>query len=396
MRLQARWLFPGDGPPIPDAVITISGDRIAAVERGQNTAAIQLGNAAIIPGLINAHTHLEFSDLAEPIEPRREFATWIQNIIAERRGRAVDTAHSVSLGQQESLRTGTTALAEIATSDWIFDNSLRSPQRCLFYREFLGLSAENVAAQLQTARHFLQRAADAGVNNVGLSPHAPYSLHPDLFEGLCSLAKEFRVPVAMHLAESPAELELLSHATGPLVDLFTNMRLWRPGVIPPGTRPLHYLQRLAQLPQALVVHGNFLDGEEIKFLAAHPQLSIVYCPRTHAAMQSGEHPWRRMQQLGIAVLVGTDSRASNPDLSLWNELRLLSSLAPDLPASDLLAMATSLPADTLGWNDLGTLAPGNRADLCVVSLTDSGLADPQQSLFNGKITQVMCGGEWQT
>lgn len=411
MILKTRWLFDGINPPVEHAVIVINRDQIKSVSTdGEQVDAIDLGNVAVIPGLINTHTHLEFSELVTPIEPRREFATWIRNVIAERRTRNSGSLASVQQGLHETCSTGTTGIAEIATSDWILDPALSpSSQSLIVMREFLGVRPEAVETQLNAARLFVEQASghlgqsrNLQRDQVGLSPHAPYSLHPKLFEGLCEIAEEAGVPVTMHLAESPAEIELLANGTGPLVDLFSSLGIWRDDVIPRQTRPMDYLKRLAELPRVIVAHGNLLTMEEMEFIAQHPQLSIAYCPRTHAAMQSGEHPWQQMKNLGIRVTLGTDSRASNPDLSLWNELQFLSSRFPNVDASELLKMATSDAAMALGWQNQGRIEPGRAANLVVVSLPESssaessssGAVDPQRSLFSGTIDRVMLNGRW--
>ncbi|WP_437228109.1 amidohydrolase family protein [Planctomicrobium sp. SH661] len=397
IRLRARWLFPGDGPPLRDAVITLAGEHIAAVEENSAASATDLGDVAIIPGLINAHTHLEFSHLQSPIEPRNHFANWIRGVISNRRGQAADPLLAIHQGLRESVELGVTGLAETATSDWLFDQSHREVvPRMLVFREILGLRPEGVAAQLEVAEMFLRRAEQHRFNDVGLSPHAPYSLHPQLFRGLCELAATRKVPLSMHLAESPAEIELLKSGTGPLVELFTQMGLWQPGMIPPGSRPLDYLKELARAPRALVVHGNLLDEEEIAFIASHPQMSVVYCPRTHRAMQSEVHPWRKMIASGINVTLGTDSRASNPDLSIWEELRWLQSQAPDLPASQILALSTKNAAQALGWREHGTLTPGQKANLCIIPLTKNGIGRPEEHLFEGSCTKVRIDGQLLT
>lgn len=388
IRLRARWLFPGDSPPVPQAVLSLDGDRIDSITTGSSISAIDLGDVALVPGLLNAHTHLEFSNLSLPLEPRRHFAEWIQTVIENRRSRTPEIASTITQGLQESHSCSVAALAETATSNWILETPPEEFPRVLAFREILGLRPEGVARQLEIAQSFLDQAEQLGPHKPGISPHAPYSLHPDLFHGLCDLAQVRQVPLSMHLAESPAELELLQQGTGPLVDLFTRMGIWQPGVIPLGTRPLHYLKGLVRAPRVLVVHGNLLDDEEIRFIASQPHFFVVYCPRTHQAMQSSRHPWRELLRRGIKVVLGTDSRASNPDLSLWNELQFLQKQAADLPASTLLKLATSRAAQALGWNDLGRLAAGCRAQVGLVPLSARGLNAPEQFLFEHPIERL--------
>jgi cytosine/adenosine deaminase-related metal-dependent hydrolase len=396
-RIRARWVFPGDAAPIEHAVVTLADGVIQAVERRRGDVEIDLPEAAIIPGLLNAHTHLEFSNLAQPIEPRRDFANWIRNVIAERRGRPGIAAENLRAGLLESLICGTTGLAEIATSDVLIEQFRIAPPehapRVLIFREILGLDPQNVGLNLEAARAFIRNAEGHGFRDIGISPHAPYSLHPELLSGLWELAADRQLPVAMHLAESRAELELLAEGTGPLVELLTGMGLWQRGLFPLHSRPMTYLRSLAELPRSLIIHGNYLDDDELAYVADHPRMSVVYCPRTHVAMQADPHPWQRMLALGVNVCLGTDSRASNPDLSIWEELRFLARQFPKLPVEMLLNLATTRTARALDWNSCGRLEPGADADLCLVSLTQSAIDDPQR-LFEGSIRRTMRAGCW--
>jgi cytosine/adenosine deaminase-related metal-dependent hydrolase len=222
----------------------------------------------------------------------------------------------------------------------------------------------------------------------GLSPHAPYSVHPELFARLIDLAKAHSAPVAMHLAETRAELELLAQGRGEFVEMLTAFGVWRDGLIPRGSRPMDYLKRLAEVARALVVHGNYLDEDELEFVAIHPQMTVVYCPRTHAFFGHAPHPWRRLLDRGASVALGTDSRASNPDLSLWNELTFLREEFPDAAPRVLLELGTIRGARALGLDgEFGTIAPGKSARLATVALPNA-MSDPWNALFAGRIARL--------
>lgn len=397
-RFRGRWLYPGDGPPISEASVTVESGRIVAIDDDAASDVIDLGQVAIIPGLLNAHTHLEFSDLETPLEPRHNFADWIAQVITSRRTRPGGSLDVIRQGLRESLQAGTNALGEIATSNWLLDSpDLRqwaeeAGLEIVLFREILGLREDAVEAQLEVSQRFLEQVRTIDRCQGGISPHAPYSLHPRLFEGLLRQAREFQVPVAMHLAESAAELELLDRQSGPLVELLRHLGLWRAGLFSRGMRPIDFLRSLAELPRVLVVHGNFLDDEEIGFLANQSQMSVVYCPRTHAAMGHPPHPWQKLREAGIPVALGTDSRASNPDLSIWQELRFLHHRHSDLPASALLQMATANAARALGLNHRGRISPDSTADLLLVRLPVQFAEFPEQFLFEGIPERLPTGG----
>jgi cytosine/adenosine deaminase-related metal-dependent hydrolase len=193
-------------------------------------------------------------------------------------------------------------------------------------------------------------------------------------------------PVAFHLAETPEELELLSTGTGPLRMLLEDFGAWEPGVLTPGLRPLHYLQQLgAAGVRGLVIHGNYLADDEMALLAAHAnRLSVVYCPRTHTHFGHPPHPWRRLRAAGVNVALGTDSRASNPDLNLWADACHAVNSAGASPV-EALQLATQAGALALGLGDeIGTLTPGKRAEFALLPIAARTVSDPHELLLEAQ------------
>jgi cytosine/adenosine deaminase-related metal-dependent hydrolase len=396
--IRARWVFPVDGPPIEDAVIELDGARIATVRAaaGREPDALDLGNVAVIPGLVNVHTHLEFSGLRQPLGPAAPFAEWIRAVVASRRARGGTRRADVCAGLSECAASGTTTVGEIATPGWSPECFGPGAPRAVVFRELIALDNAAAGQQLDVAREHLSTFTTHPHLRPGISPHAPYSVCPELFAGLVELAVWHGAPLAFHLAETREELELLERGTGPLVDLFRSTGFWREDVIAPGTRPLDYLQTLAAAPRSLVIHGNYLDDAEIEFLAGHPQLTLVYCPRTHAYFGHAPHPWRTVLERGGRVALGTDSRASNPDLSQWEELRFLRRRFPEVDAALLLRLATLDGARALGLEDqIGSLSPGKQADIVVMALSSKVPHDPHDVLFGeARVMATMKRGEW--
>jgi cytosine/adenosine deaminase-related metal-dependent hydrolase len=208
-------------------------------------------------------------------------------------------------------------------------------------------------------------------------------VHPELLKAVVALSATERVPVAIHLAESPEEMELLSSGTGPLRTLLEDLGAWDGGLVRPGTRPLEYLRLLATADRALVIHGNYLDDEEIGFLAAHAErMAAVYCPRSHEWFGHRPYPLEKMLAAGAVVALGTDGRSSSPDLSLWAEMRAVARRHPSVPLSRVLEMGTIQGARALGWAaDIGSLVPGKQADLTIVALPDHDAAGSYELLF---------------
>ncbi|GDY09519.1 chlorohydrolase [Planctomycetia bacterium] len=403
-RLKAKWILPVDRPPIENGLIEIVDGVITAVRAADShdAAADDLGDVAIIPGLVNAHIHLEFSLVNQPFQPALPFTDWIRSLVAYRRQFTPDSTEpgvALNIGAIQAVMSGTTLLGDIATSNWSEIHLPIHAPRFVAFRELIGLRPEAVGLQIELAEEWLKReevllSLPEGHLTYGLSPHAPYSVSPELLRRSIELAKRFDAPVAMHLAETRDELEFLADGRGAFVEMLKSFGAWPDGGLPTGRRPLDILRVLANAPRALVVHGNYLADDEIEFIAARPQMSVVYCPRTHEFFGHEPHPWRRLLAKGANVALGTDGRGSNPDLSLWNELIFLRERFPDVSPSQLLELGTLAGARALGCeHDCGTLAPGKRADLVAVAL--GGRGDPLEALLTtgSQIVRTVCGGE---
>lgn len=397
LRLQADWVFPVTGPPVENGVVEVHGDRIVALHQRPATGVRQFAGWAIIPGLVNAHTHLEFSGLQEPLQPAVPFCDWLRRLMEWRRQAPPETAITVAVGQREALRLGTTTLGEILSRSGNPEYLTAAPHTLVF-QESLGLAPARHTAEADRARLFLEEAAKRPHLQGGLSPHAPYSVHPDLVRDLGLLAAEFQVPVAMHLAETRAELELLAYGRGEFVRFLEELGVWDATAIPRGMRILDYLKLLENAPRVLVVHGNYLGVEEQEWLAPRMQFSVVYCPRTHAYFQHDTHPFQQLQRSGIRVALGTDSRASNPDLDLWSEVQFLYRSCSGMSPATLLRMATLDGAEALGLGEeTGSLGVGKRADLLLVPLGSAhNDTDPYVRLFQSADSRriVMHAGQW--
>jgi aminodeoxyfutalosine deaminase len=394
LAFRARYVFPIDGPPLRDGVVAIDHDRIVAIGDGSSAAAREfgaaardLGDVAILPGLINAHTHLEFSDLRQPLgTPGMAFADWIRLVVRNRRGRAADV-DSIASGIAETSAAGMTALGEIASKPW--HRGTDWPLEITEFCEVIAFRRGPDDARYAAAVNAVSSAGEGGLPwsetfRPGLSPHTPYSVRPDLIRRLVELSAKRQIPLAHHLAETREELALLREGTGPLVDLMTDFGQWDPAAIPAGSRPMNYLQMLAGAHRSLVIHGNYLADDEIAFLAERSNhMSVIYCPRTHAFFQHEPYPLAKMLAAGVNVALGTDSRASSPDLSILAEFQFAAKQHPTILPADLLRTITGSAAKALGRdNEIGTLTPGKFADLAIVGLPDYNADDPHELLLD--------------
>lgn len=371
--LRVRYVFPVIGSPIQNGIVSVCNHRIEAIgENSSDSPPLDLGNVAIVPGLVNAHTHLEFSKLDQPLGNQGEpLPRWIRRVIEYRRANPEIAREAIELGLTESVQAGVTAIGEISNAP--FPKSSRNCQLTMFH-EVIGLDAGRMDETLERLDDRVHAKQALNIDH-GVSPHAPYTLHPDLFGALLKFAAINRYPVAMHLAESPEELELLRTGGGPFRELLESLDVWREDANPQGYRPLDYLQTLSEAPRALVVHGNYLDEEEIEFLAKHnDRMAVVFCPRTHAYFGHTHYPLNAMLERGVTVCLGTDSRASNPDLNLFEELKCIAAHYPEVPPQLILQCGTTNGAKMLGSHD-------SRSAYTVIALPDDRAKDPYDLLF---------------
>ncbi|HWG42092.1 MAG TPA: amidohydrolase family protein [Gemmataceae bacterium] len=391
--LTARWIFPVSGPPLPGGTVTIAGERIVAVEaHGQRRPNMDLGEVAVLPGLVNAHTHLDLTGLRGKCAPTADFTGWLRQVIAHRRNITPEQIETdVRAGLAESLRYGTTLLGDIAGQGLSWPILVDAPIRSVVFYELLGLPKARADQALAFAQDWL--VAHPATNNCrpGLSPHAPYSVGTGLFARTALLARSPKRPLAVHLAETRDELELLHHRRGPFVAFLKQLGVWDPDEL--AESPSQVMKVCNQRIPKLFVHANYLAPS-----ARIPRNStVVYCPRTHAAFGHSPHPFRDFLARGIRVALGTDSLASNPDLSILGEVRYLHRLCPDVAGDVLVRMATLSGAEALGWADeTGSLEAGKSADVIVVSLTPEKSSDPYPRLLASDllVQRVMWRGQW--
>jgi cytosine/adenosine deaminase-related metal-dependent hydrolase len=386
--LTARYVFPVAGPPLANGVVVVAGERIAAVEPPGRRADVDLGNVAVVPGFVNAHTHLDLTGLRGRCPPTPDFTRWLRGVIAHRRTQTPEQIdRDISAGLAECLAAGTTLVGDIAAAGASWETLAKAPVRAVVFRELLGLPRER--AQQAWRDLLLWQTAHPATETCrpGVSPHAPYSVHL----GVVRAAAWNGWPVAIHLAETREELQLLASRSGPFRDFLESLGVWEPAGLAKSAAEV--LRRSRRSPCPLYVHGNYLPVDSP--IPAHG--TVIYCPRTHAAFGHPPHPFRAFLDRGVRVALGTDSLASNPDLDLLAEARFLRSFYPDLAGAALLRVATLSGAEALGWADVtGSLEPGKSADLAVVPLPDADAADPHDLLFGGTApaARTLFRGRW--
>lgn len=389
--LSARWVFPVSGPPLPGGTVTIRGDRIESVDpAGVRTPDLDFGNAAIIPGLVNAHAHLDLTGARGAVPPGADCVDWLRQVITHRRTRNADAiAADIRAGLAESLQFGTTLIGDITSGGSSWDALADSPVWAVCFREVLGLPYQRAMPAWAELVEWAREHPDTPTCRVGVSPHAPYSVHKALIEAAARLW-----PVCIHLAETTAERELLERHDGPFVPLLRDLGVWDASGLAPSWEWIVW--KAARAPAAVFAHGNYLPPD-----CRLPQnATVVYCPRTHAAFGHPPHPFRELMGQGVRIALGTDSLASNPDLDVLAEARFIHEHYPDVPGVQLLRMATLNGAEALGFESVtGSLDSGKSADLLVVPLGQRDPSDPWSLLFDesGDLgrRQTMWRGSWR-
>jgi cytosine/adenosine deaminase-related metal-dependent hydrolase len=397
--IRARLVFPVDAPPIAGGRVTIRGEHIVRVA-ADGPADLDVGNAALLPGFVNAHTHLDLGMLHGRCPPTPDFTAWLRCVIAGRWAASPERVQqAVADGITACLRSGTTLVGDISAAGASWERLAASPLRAVVFLELLGLPHERADLAIESLHEWLcklpaesQRHGDSACRcRPGISPHAPYSAHRRLLERSASEADIRSLPWAIHLAESREELQVLRRMAGPFVEFLRELNAWSPdGLV---TSPEEVVEIARHVRTALLVHGNYLAADA----PVWPGQTIVYCPRTHTAFSHSPHPLVAFLERGVRIALGTDSLASNPDLDILAEARHVHAHRPELAGDQLLRMLTVDGAAALGWGDhTGTLTPGKLADLVVLPLRDTETADPHTLLWESELTvqAVMIGGRW--
>ncbi len=375
MILRAKLVVAVGAPPIENGAVAVEGDTITAVGPAGEVAggdARDLGEVALAPGLINAHCHLDYTDMLGQVPWRGRFADWLMAITELKRQWTPDQFRaSVRHGVRQAIETGTTTLLDIACFPELLPET---PLRILCFPELIDLGRPLPELPLR---------AD------GLAPHALYTASPELYRQCVASGR----PLTTHLAEATEEEEMFRWGRGPLYERLK--QLGRDMSDCRRTGPVELAHELGVLgPRCLAAHMNCLTAHELE-LVQNTGTNVVHCPRTHRFFQRARFPLEAYRQRGVNVCLGTDSLASNESLDMRAEMQELARVFPPLSAQEILQMATVNAAKALHRADrLGKLAPGASADLIALPL-DGPVADPYEAVVFAERPPVfsMIGGK---
>ena len=401
-------MVPVSKPLIDDGAVAVSAGRVTWVGRWRDRPAVagvqalDLGETALLPGLVNAHCHLDYTDMAGLLPPPKRFTDWIKSIVALKASWTMEEfAASWRHGAQTLLRTGTTTVADVESVPELLpaawgDTALH----VISFRELINLKSREAAHELvqRCVNDWLGLPGSEG--RVGLSPHAPYTVTPALLEQAARAAQRRGWRLVTHVAESEEEFAMFRYGQGEMFDWLKGQRDMsdcRRG------SPVQHLEHHGYLgANLLAVHANYLDRRDASVLAANG-VSVVHCPRSHDYFRHLKFPRQELEKAGVNVCLGTDSLASvrkqsgrAPQLSLFAEMQALASAEPELPPERILRMATVNGARALGQAGMiGEISPGAAADLVGLPW-DGGTRDVFEAVLRheGDVTASMIGGEW--
>jgi 5-methylthioadenosine/S-adenosylhomocysteine deaminase len=403
---RARYVCPVSSPPLDDGAVAVAGERIVAVgafadlvARLPSARLVDLGASVLMPGAVNAHTHLQLTHMAGAIPTDVPFAEWILTLTRARRAaRPEDDVPAVAEAVAMLRACGTAAVADIATHGLAVGPLAESGLRGIVYYELIGRDPQAAPAILRYGQEQLARwRADYGGTRLrfGLSPHSTYTVSRELLLLATEWCAGEGVPLSIHAAESPAETAFLCTGGGPIADtLYAGLGVPLPPADPPGCSPIAYLDRLGVLDaRPLLAHGVQVDRDDLARLA-RTRAPVAHCPRSNGRLGCGRLPFAGYQAEGVRLALGTDSLASSPSLSIWEEMAYAGALhraAGETPAPhDLLRLATLGGAAALGFDgELGSLAAGKAAELAWASL--DGLAPGERETADAALA-ALCAG----
>lgn len=372
MKLVARFVVPDGHAAIENGAVEIRHGVIADVGQAKRVGGspmIDHGDAVILPGLINAHTHLELSPLVGRVPPGLDFCDWLRRLVIELRQSPFtpeSAAAAVRDGAAQSLAAGVTTVGDITRCPAWTRAALATTQlRVVSFGEIIALGTVRHVLGERIAAATAMEMAGARLH-IGLSPHAPYTIEPEGLRACAVAAHANQMAMCIHLAETREEELFTDAASGPLAAFLQDMNLWDDDIPAGKCRPVALAERCRLLtPRTILAHANYVSDEDLATLARR-HAHVAFCPRTHAAFGHPPHRFRDMLVAGINVCLGTDSLASNPSLSLMDEMRFLRRNFPDLSAHTLLELGTVRGARALGVTTVaGSLRAGVPADVSV-------------------------------
>ena len=388
-----------DGPPIENGAVATGGNRIIDVGtfdevRSRNSdELVDLGDKALLPGLINAHCHLDYTGLRGKISPQKSFTDWIHAInAAKAKLSEQDYLTAIAEGFAEAKKFGTTTIANLEAFPELIAKT-RPPIRTWWFAELIDVREPDGAQGLVD----LAVASLKQTEHWGLAPHAPFTASANLYQRCEEVARRENILLTTHLAESREEMSMFHDAKGPLYEFMNGIgrSMDDCGHETPLERFVGSLGDRALPAEWIVAHLNELSESDFDLLArSTTRFHVVHCPRSHTFFGHSRFQFQRLRQLGFNICLGTDSLASNSDLSLFAEMREFQKRFPDVAPEEVLSMVTVNAARALGEESrLGRIQTGCWADLIAVPCEGAGDVHEQAMAFDSSVPWLMIDGD---
>ena len=322
VRYHARWILPISEPPIRDGWLAVDRGRVAALGAAgkrvltDGAEVVDLGDVAVMPGLVNAHTHLELSYLRDEVAPASQFVTWIRGVMKARRERpdpsGAEILGAIDSALKEAVACGTAIVGDISNTLVTFGPLTRSSLAAVVFYELIRFNTPDPAGVVEQAVTELEALVPTERVRAGLAAHAPYSVAPLVLRAIRQFAnREPFVPCSIHLSESAEEIEFIRDGTGPWRELLEAIGSWDPAWVAPGGTPVEFLEQSGFLDsRVLAVHGVQMTTADLDRLVARGT-TLVTCPRSNGHTGAGAPPIEDFYNYGVKVAVGTDSLASS-------------------------------------------------------------------------------------
>jgi len=395
LRINFGALLTQSGEPIQNGELIIENGTILEVSPQISSKKIEttlnLTEYLIMPGFVNAHSHLGLTALENKLSPSKNFAGWIRNLILLNSALSdEERMKGIQKGASEMKCSGVTGLADFVADPGLLDVMGGLGFRSVLFLEIIGFQKNRAKGIADEVEKILKSHGSKW--NLGIAPHAPYSVSGKLFRQLEQLSKEYGCLLSTHLAETDEETLFIEKGEGPLVQLLKDRRVFDESWEAPAKSPVRFLKSLGILNEMIAVHCNFID-EDINVVQG-----TVFCPKsTQWFGRSHFLPVRKMLDAGIPVALGTDSMASNNSLNFLEEIRMADKLLPEVSRKEILRMATRFGAEILRF-PCGKIEPGQKGDLIGFKLEDGYRGDWYDIPFEPqrkKVDFYMADGKFQ-
>ena len=368
---RARFVYPVTSEPIGDGAVVVKGNRVVTVGRWKDMKTsdpVDLGDVVLLPGLVNAHCHFDYTVMRGAILPPQSFAAWVTRINDLKRTLDDDAyAGSIQNGMDQALAFGTTTALNIAAFPEIVLRLKPPPLRVWWFLEMLDVRSRTPTEEVVAGAFAFFEKRPGWLGGEGLSPHAPYTASPELYRLAARCCRERNLPMTTHAAESEEEFAMFTRREGPLFDLIA--RLGRKLENPESLTPFSYLLKTCKIPAGTILaHMNHLSESDWSLLELHAHsYPVVHCPNSHAYFGRSPFPLGHFEKIGVNVCIGTDSLASNRTLSLFSEMRQLLKTQTGVTPTHAIEMATVRGAHAAGQaGNLGEISSGACADFITI------------------------------